>query len=297
MLQRQTTLGGSAGAEGIGLHTGAHARIRLCPAPAYTGIVFRRTDLDSFEIPAAPQYVAHVSYATALVRKGVMVGTIEHLMAALYASGIDNAVVEISSLEVPILDGSAKPFVEMINRAGKVELDASRQYLRVRKHIELTEGQKRITISPDATFHLSLTINFDHPMIGRQHRDTLVDPATFAADLAPARTFGFLEEVDELRRMGLVRGGSLENAVVLNGDRVLNEDGLRFPDEFVRHKLIDMIGDLALVGKPMLARIVAERTGHALNNALVSRLLNDREAWELVEAEQPDFALQALSAG
>lgn len=297
MLQRQTTLGGSVEAEGIGLHTGAHARLRLCPAPAYTGIVFRRTDLDDFEVPASPQYVAHVSYATALVRKGVMVGTIEHLMAALYASGVDNAIVEISSLEVPILDGSAKPFVEMINRVGKVELDASRQYLRVLKQIELSDGQKHISIRPASAFHLSLTINFNHPMIGRQHRDILVDPENFASDLAPARTFGFLEEVDQLRRMGLVRGGSLENAIVLNGDRVLNEEGLRFPDEFVRHKLIDLIGDLALVGKPLLARIAAERTGHALNNALVSRLLSDREAWELVEAEQPEFAFPALAIG
>jgi len=212
-----------------------------------------------------------------------MIATVEHLLAALYASGVDNAIVEIDSLEVPILDGSARPFVEMIEAAGKVLLDAPRQYFRVRKRVEITDGQKRVAIRPEAAFSLACTIEFDHPLIERQHLEAIITERAFAREFAPARTFGFLEEVEGLRRMGLIRGGSLENAIVLTREGILNKEGLRFPDEFVRHKMVDLIGDLALLGRPLLARVEAERPGHALNNAVVSALLADPQAWELVE--------------
>jgi UDP-3-O-[3-hydroxymyristoyl] N-acetylglucosamine deacetylase len=259
--------------------------IQLCPAPAYTGIVFRRVDLEDFEIPASPQHVAHVSYATALVRKGVLVATVEHLLAALYGCGVDNAMVEIDGFEVPIMDGSAAPFVELIQSAGIVQLDAPRQYLRILKRVEVADNGKKMSISPAPALSIQCAIEFDHPLIGRQQRLVEMGDKTFARDIAPARTFGFLQEVESLRKLGLVRGGSLENAIVLTRDGLLNQEGLRFPDEFVRHKILDLIGDLMLLGRPVLGRIEAERAGHALHNALVVKLLRDPQAWEIIEAK------------
>jgi UDP-3-O-[3-hydroxymyristoyl] N-acetylglucosamine deacetylase len=280
MRSLQQTLARPVEIHGIGLHTGVPARLRLCPAPAYTGLLFRRLDLDGFEIPAAPQYVAHVSYATALVRAGVMVATVEHLLAALYACGVDNAIIELDALEVPILDGSAAPFVELLVRAGRRTLDAPRQYLRVRRPIRVGDAQKQILFAPATCLHVSCTIEFAHPMIGRQHRELVVTEETFVEELAPARTFGFLEDVQRLRQMGLIRGGSLQNAVVLTRDGLLNPEGLRFPDEFVRHKMVDLLGDLALLGRPLLARVEAWRPGHAVNTMAVATLLRDPTAWE-----------------
>lgn len=288
MRSLQQTLARPVEVEGIGLHTGVHARLRVCPAPAYTGLLFRRVDLDGFEIPASPQYVAHVSYATALVRAGVMVATVEHLLAALYACGVDNAIIELDALEVPILDGSAAPFVELLARAGRRTLDAPRQYLRVRKPIRVGDGQKHITLTPDTCFRLSCTIEFMHPMIGRQHQELIVTEETFVEELAPARTFGFLEDVEKLRQMGLIRGGSLQNAVVLTRDGLLNPEGLRFPDEFVRHKMVDLLGDLALLGRPLLARVEAWRPGHAMNATAVATLLRDPTTWELLSPPPPE---------
>jgi UDP-3-O-[3-hydroxymyristoyl] N-acetylglucosamine deacetylase len=284
--ERQTTIQRTASIKGVGLHTGAKVQIHFCPAPAYTGIVFRRVDLEGFEIPASPEYVAHVSYATALVRKGVLVATVEHLLAAFHGCGVDNAIVEIDGFEVPILDGSGAPFVEMIQAAGLTELDAPRQYLRILKPVEVTDGGKFMVISPASAFFIRCTIVFDHPLIGTQQRDLHIANGTFSREIAPARTFIGLHQVESLRQMGLIRGGSLENAIVLTQDGVLNEEGLRFPDEFVRHKIMDLIGDLALLGRPILGRVEAVRAGHALHNALVSNLLRDPHAWEIIEAPQ-----------
>ena len=225
-LIRQTTLGRAVSAAGHGLHTGEPSHISLKPAPAYTGYVFRRVDLKNFEIPASPQYVARVSYATTLMRQGVMIATVEHLLAALAGSHIDNCLIEIDSLEVPILDGSAEPFIELIEQAGTVVLEAPRQFLRVLKRVEVNEGNRRMSISPAASFSISCLIEFPHPMIGTQRREIEIVDGQFSQEVAPARTFGFLHEIEALRSSGLIRGGSLENAVVLTPEGgVMNSEG------------------------------------------------------------------------
>lgn len=257
----------------------------LRPAPAYTGFVFRRTDLNNFEIPAAPEFVARVSYATTLMRQGVMIATVEHLLAALVGSHVDNCIIEIDSLEVPILDGSAEQFIEMIERAGVAELEAPRQFLRMLKRIEVSDGNRRMSLSPSPHFSISCLIEFPHPMIGTQRRELEMSNGQFTQEVASARTFGFLDEIEALRNSGLIRGGSLENAVVLTPEGgVMNREGLRFADEFVRHKIIDIIGDLALFGMPVLGHVDAERTGHGVHTALVSRVLRDDSAWEITDS-------------
>ena len=284
MIQ-QTTLKRAVSASGQGLHTGEHAQITLKPAPAYTGYVFRRTDLNNFEISAAPQYVARVSYATTLMRQGVMIATVEHLLAALAGSHIDNCIIEIDSLEVPILDGSAEPFIEMIESAGCATLEAPRQFLRVLKRVEVADGNRRMSLSPARGFSISCLIEFSHPMIGTQRRELELSDGQFSEHVAPARTFGFLSEIESLQNSGLIRGGSLDNAIVLTPEGgIMNREGLRFADEFVRHKIIDIIGDLALLGMPVLGRVEAERTGHGLHTALVSRILHDDTAWEITDS-------------
>ena len=289
---RQTTLKRAVSTSGHGLHTGEPSRITLNPAPAYTGYVFRRTDLNNFEIPAAPQYVARVSYATTLMRQGVMIATVEHLLAALAGSQIDNCIVDVDSLEVPIADGSAEPFIEMIEQAGVTTLEAPRQFLRVLKHIEVAQGDRRMSMSPAEAFSISCLIEFPHPMIGTQRREIELANGQFAKQVAPARTFGFLNEVEALRNLGLARGGSLDNAIVLTPEGgILNREGLRFADEFVRHKIMDIIGDLALFGMPVLARVDAERTGHGVHTELVSRVLRDDSAWEIIDAPSLNSAI------
>jgi UDP-3-O-[3-hydroxymyristoyl] N-acetylglucosamine deacetylase len=284
-LIQQTTLAAAVSTSGHGLHTGEPAHITLKPAPAYTGYVFRRVDLNNFEIPAAPQYVARVSYATTLMRQGVMVATVEHLLAALAGSHIDNCIIEIDSLEVPIMDGSAEPFIEMVERAGTSVLGAPRQFLRVLKRVEVADGPRRMSISPWPDFSISCLIEFPHPMIGTQRRAIEIVDGQFAQEVAPARTFGFLSEIEALRNLGLTRGGSLDNAIVLTPEGgILNKEGLRFADEFVRHKIIDIIGDLALFGMPVLGRVEAERTGHGVHTALVARVLHDDSAWEITDS-------------
>ena len=281
---RQTTLARAVSTKGHGLHTGEPARLTLRPAPAYTGYVFRRTDLNQFEIPAAPQFVARVSYATTLMRQGVMIATVEHLLAALSGSHIDNCIIEIDSLEVPILDGSAEPFIEMIEAAGTVRLEAPRQFLRLRKHVEVVQDNRRMSLAPADTFSISCLIEFPHPMIGTQRREVQIVDGQFARHIASARTFGFLDEVEALRNSGLIRGGSLENAIMLTPEGgLLNREGLRFADEFVRHKILDIMGDLALFGMPILGHVEAERTGHGVHTALVSRVLRDDKAWEITD--------------
>ncbi|MBI4466653.1 MAG: UDP-3-O-acyl-N-acetylglucosamine deacetylase [Acidobacteria bacterium] len=278
--------------EGTGLHTGVHCRLRLLPAPSGTGVVFRRVDLDGFEVEARAANIARVSYATSLMKKGVLISTTEHLLAALYAGGIDNVYVELDNLELPILDGSARPFVELVEAAGRQRQRRRRRYLKILEAVEVSEGEpgtdkfRGIGVYPanGAAFSVDYTIDFRHPLIGRQRLDFEVNGENFAHLLSNARTFCFYNEVEQLRALGLIRGGSLDCAVVLTGEGLLNSNGLRYPDEFCRHKALDLIGDLALVGRPLIARVIAQRAGHALHTALVLKLLRSRSAWREVTA-------------
>jgi len=283
-LSKQTTIGESFSADGVGLHSNSTVGVWVRPAPAYTGYVFRRTDLNDFEIPASPQYVTHVSYATTLMKSGVMISTVEHLLSALLGCGMDNAIIEVDSLEVPILDGSSKPWADLIERAGLVELEAPRAYLRVLKRIEVSEKNRVMSIEPADEFRITCEIDFDHPLVGLQRREIGFSDGSYAREIAPARTFGFVEEIEMLRQNGLARGGSLENAIALTRDGMLNPEPLRFEDEFVRHKILDIIGDLALAGMPILGHVRASRSGHGLHTMLLSTLLRDREAWEVTSS-------------
>ena len=258
--------------------------VRLLPARANQGIVFRRTDLEGFEIEAQARHVARVSYATSLMKRGVLISTTEHLLSALAASGVDNVVVEIDNLELPILDGSAGPFVRLIEQAGRRRQRARRRYAKVLEPVELVDGAKRIAVYPDEAFRITYHISFAHPLIGDQSFDLVPAPGAYAREVAPSRTFGFADEIEGLRRNGLIRGGSLENAVVLTRDGVMN--ALRFPDEFCRHKVLDLIGDLALLGHPLVGHVVADRAGHAMHFALVSALLRNKSAWTLMSSSE-----------
>ncbi len=282
----QTTIGKAFTVSGVGLHSASPVTVTVKPAAEYTGYLFRRTDLNDFEILAAPEYVAHVSYATTLMRSGVMIATVEHLLSALAGCGIDNVIIEVDSLEVPILDGSSQLWVDMLAAAGRVELPASRAYLRVLKRVEVGEPEhtppRAMSIEPANEFRLSCTIDFAHPLIGVQTREATFVNGQYASEIAPARTFGFVDQVEALRKSGLSRGASLENAIALTKDGVMNPEGLRFADEFVRHKMLDIIGDLALCGMPILGHVRATRSGHGLHTMLLSTLLRDRAAWEVV---------------
>src|SRR3982074_217742 len=280
----QMTIAKPAAAEGVGLHTGVYGHIRLVPAPADTGIVFRRVDLDNFAIEAQGQNVARVSYATSLMKHGVLLSTTEHLLAAIYSCGIDNVYVDIDSIEVPILDGSAEPFMQMLEEAGTRRLRRTRRYLKVLKPLEVIEGDRRIGISPADEFRVRCYVDFPHPLVGQQEVEMLVSPETFRHLLARARTFCFERDIQPLRSMGLIRGGSLENAIVLTNSGVMNGP-LRFPDECGRHKALDLIGDLALAGLPLLAHVEAHKAGHALHTQLVSRLLADPPLWTITTGE------------
>jgi UDP-3-O-[3-hydroxymyristoyl] N-acetylglucosamine deacetylase len=280
----QTTIAREARMEGVGLHTGMFGHVRLLPAPADTGIVFRRNDLDNFPIEAQGHNVARVSYATSLMKQGVLLSTTEHLLAAIYSCGIDNIYIEIDSIEVPILDGSAEPFMQMLEHAGVRKLRRKRRYLKVLKPLEVVEGDRRIGIYPADEFRVRCYVDFPHPLVGQQEVELVVSPETFHHLLARARTFCFERDIEPLREMGLIRGGSLENAIVLTKDGVMNGP-LRFPDEFGRHKALDLIGDLALAGLPLLARVEAHKAGHALHTQLVSRLLTDPSLWTITTEE------------
>lgn len=280
----QTTIAKPASAEGVGLHTGVFGHIRLVPAPADTGIVFRRVDLDNFSIEAQGHNVARVSYATSLMKQGVLLSTTEHLLAAIYSCGVDNVFVDIDSIEIPILDGSAEPFMQMLENAGLRKLRRKRRFLKVLRPLEVVEGARRIGIYPCDEFRVRCYVDFPHPLVGQQEVEMLVSPETFRHLLARARTFCFERDIEPLRSMGLIRGGSLENAIVLTSDGVMNGP-LRFPDEFGRHKALDLIGDLALVGPPLLARVEAHKAGHALHTQLVSRLLADPSLWTITTQE------------
>jgi UDP-3-O-[3-hydroxymyristoyl] N-acetylglucosamine deacetylase len=268
------------------LHSGVPVTITLRPAPPGTGIVFRRTDLDMFEIPAIWRHVARVSYATSLMRKGVLISTTEHLLSVLASMGIDNAYVDIDNLEVPILDGSSLPFVQMIREAGLRTSRRQRKYLRIRRPITLEDKGKKITVLPSNGLLVTCEVFFDHPLVGHQAMETLLSPERYAKEIAPARTFGFEKELDAMRDMGLIRGASLDSAVCFTSSAVLNESGLRFDDEPCRHKILDLIGDFALLGRPLLAHVIAERAGHALHVAMVNRIMSDPSVYELVSFDQ-----------
>jgi UDP-3-O-[3-hydroxymyristoyl] N-acetylglucosamine deacetylase len=262
--------------------------MRLLPAPAGSGIVFRRTDLDNFEIPANGRNVAKVSYATSLMRQGVLISTTEHLLSALIGMGVDNVIVELDNLELPILDGSAAPYVEAFLRAGIRAQRRRRETIRVLRDVEVREGNKFIGVYPGSGYRICYAIDFPAP-IGKQGACVDLAAETYGSTIAPARTFGYKADEQKLRDMGLIRGASEENAIVLGVKGPINGP-LRFQDEYVRHKVLDLIGDLALAGRRIEGHVVAERAGHAMHTALVSRLLKDRSAWELahvpVETEE-----------
>jgi UDP-3-O-[3-hydroxymyristoyl] N-acetylglucosamine deacetylase len=259
--------------------------MRILPAPPGTGIVFRRTDLDGFEIEATSRNVARVSYATSLMKKGVLISTTEHLLSAFTGLGIDNAFVELDNLELPILDGSAKPFVDLIHKAGIRKQRRPRKYMKILRELEMREGNKFISVYPADSYSVSYSINFPHPLIGKETFQVELSNGSYLHKIAPARTFGSREDEKTMRNMGLIRGASAENCIVLTRDGLENGP-LRFPDEFVRHKVLDLVGDLALLGKPILGKIVADRAGHAMHTALVSRILRDQSLWE--EVTQPN---------
>jgi UDP-3-O-[3-hydroxymyristoyl] N-acetylglucosamine deacetylase len=274
------TLRHEVGCTGIGLHSGRPVRLRLRPAPAEHGIRFSRTDV-GVEIPATLQYLGGQDHATTLARDGVSIGTVEHLLAALGGLGIDDVLVEVDGPEVPVLDGSAAPFVMLLHEAGLRPLAVPRLYIKVLEPVEVVRGGKRVQVLPSDHFEVSYTIGFDHPLLRHQSFSLRVTPRAFTDAISSARTFGFLREVEMLRKSGLALGGSLENAVVIGETGVLNNK-LRFGDEFVRHKILDAVGDLALLAHPLLGRLEATKAGHALHAAVAQKLLKTRTAWALV---------------
>ena len=285
-MRFETTILRPVEAAGVGLHSGVPVRIRILPAPADTGIIFRRVDLDNFEVPASWRYVQKVSYATSLMRQSVLISTTEHLLSVFYSMGIDNAYVEIDNLEVPILDGSGLPFVRLLQAAGLKTHRKRRRYLRIRRPVTVEGNGKRISILPADRFRINCRVFFPHPHVGEQALELDLTPEHYAAEISPARTFGFEQELDQMRNMGLIRGATLESAVCFAPTGVLNHGGLRFPDEPCRHKVLDLIGDLALIGRPILGEVIAERAGHAMHVALVAKIMSDASLYEVVSSEE-----------
>ncbi len=283
VTSNQRTIRRPVACSGIGLHSGQKVTLRLRPAPANHGIVFKRLDLEGLEIPADVSHVAGLHYATGLARETTSVETVEHLLAALVSLGIDNVVVELNQAEVPIMDGSAASFVYLVHEAGIKPQSASRKFLKIVRPISLSRGDKRIALYPSDHFKVTYSISFDHPLLRHQSRTMRLSEEVFVDEIAPARTFGFLKEVEVLRQRGLALGGSLDNAIVLGETGVLNSS-LRFEDEFVRHKILDAIGDLALVGYPIIGHLVAHRGGHALHASFAQKILEDTDAWRIVES-------------
>ena len=300
---KQCTLEKSVAIKGVGLHSGKHVLMTLAPATEGSGIVFVRADITDSDnvIPALWSNVADTQLCTVIANEaGASVGTIEHLMAALRGCGIDNVVITLNGQEVPIMDGSAMPFVEAIEEAGIVEQEAPRRYIRVLKEVRFEKDGKVVTLSPSEESEFTGDIEFTHPSIGRQEFSTQLINGDFKHDIAEARTFGFLHEVEYMRRNGLALGGSLDNAIVLDQDAVMNEDGLRFDDEFIRHKILDAIGDLYLAGAPIMGVYDGHKAGHEMNNLIVRALFADDSAWEFAEKSyelaDPIFAPNAMQS-
>lgn len=287
---KQRTLKTSVRTTGIGLHGGGKVYMNLRPAPVNSGITFRRVDLDvPVEIPAHALNVTQTTLGTTLENRGARVSTVEHLMAALAGLGVDNAFVDLTAAEVPIMDGSSAPFVFLLQSAGIEEQSAPKRFIRIRKPVEVREGDKWVRLAPHNGYRLNLEINFDHPVLRRRRQHASLDFSTvsFLKEISRARTFGFLSQIESLREQNLTLGGSMDSAVVMDDYRVLNEDGLRFQDEFVRHKILDAVGDLYLVGGCFIGEFSGYKSGHLLNNRLVRALLERREAYEEVEFNDP----------
>lgn len=282
----QTTLAETIEMRGSGLHTGAPVSLRLKPAPENTGYIFVRTDLDDFEIPASVEYISHCSYATTLLRRGVVLSTCEHLLSALRGAHVDNCFIELDNIEIPIMDGSSENFYELIEKAGIVNQDAPRRYLKVLEKVEFTDGDRKMSVEPSDRYEIECLIDFPHPFINEQKFHFVFENGSFGREIASARTFGFTSEIEMLRKANLALGGSLENAIVLTPEGMLNEHPLRFPDEFVRHKILDIIGDFALLGMPLLGKIKAEKSGHSVHASLMSKLLKTETAWKIVETSE-----------
>jgi UDP-3-O-[3-hydroxymyristoyl] N-acetylglucosamine deacetylase len=291
----EQTIGREVACSGTGLHSGVQVNLRLLPAPAGTGIVFKRVDLDGFVVEAVSRNVAKVSYATSLMKKGVLISTTEHLLSAFVGCGVDNVVVELDNLELPLLDGSAQPFVEMIRKTGLKRQRRKRTYLRILKAIEVREGDKFIGVYPANNYSVSYRINFPHPLIGESEFEVDLSDGAYERDIAPARTFGFLDQEKAMRDMGLIRGATKDNCLVLTRTSLTNGP-LRFEDEFVRHKVLDLIGDLALLGHRIIGRVVADRAGHAMHTAVVSRILKDHSVWEQSVESAPNVSRQPIPA-
>ena len=283
----ERTIRNPVGCSGVGLHSGAPVHLRILPAPGGRGIVFRRVDLDGFEVEAISKNVAKVSYATSLMKQGVLISTTEHLLSAFIGMGVDNAIVELDNLELPILDGSALPYVEMITRAGLRQQRRKRTYLKILRPYEVREGDKFIGVYPADRYSVSYAINFPHPLIGSERFQVELSNGSYVEQIASARTFGFLNQQRAMLNMGLIRGATRENCIVLTADGVDNPP-LRYRDEFVRHKVLDLIGDLALFGKHILGYVKADRAGHALHTAIVSRMLRDQSYWEEITLNQSE---------
>jgi len=280
----QCTINKTVAISGTGLHSGERINMTLRPAEAGTGVVFHRlVGTQTVSIPARSENVVDTRLATVLGRGEVRISTVEHLLATLAAYGIDNLHIDIDGPEVPVMDGSAAPFASLIETAGLRKLTKSRAYLAIRQPVTVSDGEKRVNIIPSRFFRMTYDIAFEHPCISLQQRSLKVTAETFRRELASARTFGFLRDVEHLKAIGLARGGSLENAIVIDAERILNPEGLRFPDEFVRHKILDAIGDLSLIGYPLLGHVRAYKAGHDLNRRLVEKILANQHCWQLLE--------------
>ena len=283
---RQRTFRQRVSLEGVGLHSGEQVRVTVAPAPADSGIIFAR---DGVEVPALAQFVVDTTMNTSLGKGGVRIGTVEHLLAALAGCGIDNARLEVEGPEVPIMDGSSAPFVDLVRQAGIHELRAARRFLLMRKSVTVNEGDKHARLSPArGRFAINYTIDFRHPLISDQSFKLELTELSFRKDIARARTFGFKRDVERLHKAGLARGGTLKNAVVVDDFNILNPEGLRFPDEFVRHKILDSLGDLSLLGMPVIGQLTAVKSGHALNHQLVRKVLSEAGAFQVVQPRAAD---------
>ena len=300
---KQRTLKNTIRATGVGLHTGDKVYLTLRPAEPDTGIRFRRVDLDEpVTINATPENVGETTLSTTLVQDGVKISTIEHLLSAFAGLGIDNAIIDVSAAEVPIMDGSAGPFVFLLQSAGVEEQDRPKQYIRIKRGIRVEDGDKWAAFEPFNGFKVTFTIDFEHPAFEEHLKTAVMDfsSTTFVKEVSRARTFGFMKDIDMLRQNNLALGGSLDNAIVVDEDKVLNEDGLRYADEFVKHKILDAIGDLYLLGHSLIGEFVGYKSGHGLNNKLLRTLLQDRDAWEMVtfdnEKEAPISFMRSAPA-
>lgn len=297
-LIKQRTLRNAIRATGVGLHTGEKVYLTLKPAPVDAGIIFRRVDLNPVvELEAKAENVGETTLSTTLVNGDVKVSTVEHLLSAMAGLGIDNAYVDVSAPEVPIMDGSAGPFVFLLQSAGIEEQDAPKKFIRILKEVTVKDGDKVASFVPFDGFKVSFAIDFDHPVFRGRKVDAEVDFSTtsFVKEISRARTFGFMHEIEYLRSKGLARGGSVKNAIVVDEYRILNEDGLRYEDEFVKHKILDAIGDLYLLGNSLIGEFKAYKSGHALNNALLRALIAQEDAWEMVSFEQDEAPISYSS--